>query len=105
MLFDKLDYDFVFFDGPSYNDDNGSSFCSDILEIMEISNSPVIRGVIDTRVSSVFVLQTIFGSNSIRYYPFFRTASFELRKLDLKIKLSASDFKSNFLGRLRLCLR
>lgn len=93
-----LDYDFVFLDGPSYDDENGGSFCADVFHVAETSSAPVIRGVIDTRVSSVFVLQKVFGRQAVRYYPFIRTSDFAVRRKPFRVKISSRDFRSNVCG-------
>ncbi|MCF8176963.1 MAG: hypothetical protein K9J74_00495 [Sulfuritalea sp.] len=99
-----LDYDFVFLDGPSYDDDNGGSFCADVFHVAETSSAPVIRGVIDTRVSSVFVLQKVFGGRAVRYYPFIRTSDFSVKRRPFRVKISSRDFRSNMWGEVDLCL-
>ena len=99
-----LDYDFVFLDGPSYEDENGGSFCADIFHVVETSSAPVIVGVVDTRVSSVFVLQQVFGRSAIRYYPFARTSDFTVRRKPFRRKISSRDFRSNLLGEVGLHL-
>ncbi len=96
------DYSFVFLDGPNYNDEYGSSYCADIIKVIEISNSEIIRGVIDTRVSSVYVLQSIFGTKSIKYFPFLRTSSFVTKNKKINLKLSSKDFRSTPFGRISL---
>ena len=97
-----LDYDFVFLDGPSYEDDNGGSFCADVFHVVETSLAPVIRGVIDTRVSSVFVLQKVFGRRAVRYYPFTRTSDFTVKRQPFRVKISSRDFRSNVWGEVDL---
>lgn len=99
-----LDYDFVFLDGPSYEDENGGAFCADVFHVVETSAAPVIVGVIDTRVSSVFVLQQVFGSRAVRYYPFARTSDFKVRRKPFRVKISSRDFRSNLWGEVDLCL-
>ena len=99
-----LDYDFVFLDGPSYEDENGGSFCADVFHVVETSSAPVVRGVVDTRVSSVFVLQQVFGRRAIRYYPFERTSDFEVSRKPFRVKISSRDFRSSLLGRVNLSL-
>lgn len=99
-----LDYDFVFLDGPSYEDENGGAFCADVFHVVETSAAPVIAGVIDTRVSSVFVLQQVFGSRAVRYYPIARTSDFKVRRKPFRVKISSRDFRSNLWGEVDLCL-
>lgn len=97
-------YDFVFLDGPSYQDDNGGAFCADVFHVLDTSIAPVVRGVIDTRVSSVYVLQKVFGNRAVRYYPFMRTSDFCVAKKDLRVRISSRNFSSNYKGELRLRL-
>jgi hypothetical protein len=99
-----LDYNFIFLDGPSYEDENGGSFCADVFHVVETSSAPVIRGVIDTRVSSVFVLQAVFGSRAVRYYPFARTSDFTVTRKPFRVKISSRDFRSNLWGEVGLQL-
>lgn len=99
-----LDFDFVFLDGPSYDDENGGSFCADVFHVVETSSAAVIRGVIDTRVSSVFVLQKVFGTRAIRYYPFTRTSDFVVKRKPFRVKISSRDFRSNVWGEVDLRL-
>lgn len=78
----KHDYDFVFLDGPNYKDQRGLACCMDSIFVREeVSKSKILRGVIDTRVSSVYVHQQLYGTNSIKYSPLKRTSSFKLEKL------------------------
>lgn len=100
----QLDYDFVFLDGPNYEDENGGAFCADVLHVSEISSAPVIRGVIDTRVSSVYVMQKVFGIRAVRYYPFARTSDFRVKRKPLRVSISSRDFRSNILGEVKLRL-
>ncbi|MDQ2088548.1 hypothetical protein [Marimonas arenosa] len=94
------DYDFVFLDGPYFSDDRGSAFCADVFRAMELSSAPLIRGVIDGRLSSGFVLQCLFGPRAVRYWRVFMTATFRLRNQDLTVPANSSDFRSGITGRL-----
>ncbi len=78
------DYSFVLLDAPSYSDDHGLSFCADVFKVMDISTSKVIHGVVDGRASSVFVLQTLFGVSSARYYHGRYAASFTAPKINFR---------------------
>lgn len=98
----RLDYEFVFLDGPNYDDERGTSFCADVLKVMEWSERRFIRAVVDTRVTSVFVLQTLFGVQAVRYYPFIKTCALRLPCKDLTDKITTRDFSSNPFGRLTL---
>ncbi len=60
-------YDFVFVDGPDYKTDKGGpSFCFDLIKYIENSAAPVYA-IIDTRVSTVYVLQKILGKKLVAY--------------------------------------
>ena len=99
------DYDFVFLDGPSYNDEYGSAFCADVFHVIETSSAPVVRGVIDTRVSSVYVLQKVFGTSAVRYFPFARTSDFRVKPMPFRVNLTSRKFRANLLGGLSLWLK
>jgi hypothetical protein len=96
----RLNYDFVFLDGPSYYDENGGSFCADVFHVLETSLAPQISGVIDTRVSSVFVMQQVFGASAVRYYPIARTSDFMVERKPLRVKITSRDFNTNIWGKL-----
>jgi hypothetical protein len=99
-----LDYDFVFLDGSSYEYENGGSFYADVFHVVDTSAATVVRGVIDTRVSSVFVLQQVFGRRAVPYYPIARTSDFRVGKRPFRTKISSRDFHSNLLGEVGLRL-
>ena len=97
----RHDYDFVFLDGPNYKDERGIACCMDSIFVREeISNSKFLRGVIDTRVSSVYVHQQLYGTNSIKYSPLKRTSSFKLEKLPspLTPKAPSEMFEYSLIG-------
>lgn len=79
----NLPFEFVLIDGPSYNDDKGSSTCMDAIKVRLKSNLETVYCVIDTRNSTVFMMQQIFGVSASRYFPFFRSCVVEMKKLDL----------------------
>jgi hypothetical protein len=65
-------YDFVFIDGPSYKTDKGGpSFCYDLLHYIQNSDTPVYA-VIDTRISTLYVLQKLLGKRLVSYSGFTR---------------------------------
>jgi len=61
-------YDFIFVDGPDYTTVNGQelAFDFDAIHVAKNSTRP-INGLIDKRVSTSFVLQTLFGSDAVSY--------------------------------------
>ena len=96
------DYDFSFLDGPNYNDDKGSSTCMDSIKIRLKSRAQTIACVVDTRVSSVFMLQQIFGTKALKYFPFQRTCSFDMCKISVNPKLNSKCFNSDIFGKLKI---
>lgn len=64
----RREYDFVFIDGPNYRSprDNQMTFDFDYLHILRNSKVP-LAGLIDQRVSTVFVLQQLLGNEKVRY--------------------------------------
>jgi len=64
----KLDYDFVFVDGPNYvaPSDKMVTFDFDFIHAVRNSSKPV-SAIIDKRVSSCYVFQKVFGPGKVRY--------------------------------------
>ena len=98
----NLDYDFVFLDGPSYSDPNGSTSCLDAIKVRISSKSQSIGVVVDTRVSSVFVLQCIFGTSVVKYRDWQRTCSFEIPPISDAPGLGSGAFNNYLSGRLSI---
>ena len=98
----RYDYDFVFLDGPSYTDQYGDSCCLDALKVRLTSKSKKIFGVIDTRVSSVFVMQNIFGLKNLKYFNFKRTSEFQLGYISNKPNINSKSFNYSLSGDVRL---
>lgn len=96
------DYDLVFLDGPNYDDNYGSSTCMDALKVRLRSEKNIIHCIVDTRVSTVFMMQKIFRKSDITYYSIFRASSFKMHKIEHRPKLNSSNFTSNINGRIRL---
>ena len=96
-----LEYDFVFIDGPKYTTklDGHPTFDFDYINILRKSNKPVM-GLIDQRVSTVFVLQQLLGIDKIKYLPAYGVTVIkpcvkeDLGSLDKK--LSSSNFIPSF---------
>lgn len=95
----KKPYDFIFLDGPSYDDENGSSTNMDTIKVRLISDKDNVSCVIDTRVSTVLMMQKIFGNQIVRYFPIFRTCVFDMTKLLNNPKLDSSKFKYSLFGK------
>jgi hypothetical protein len=94
-------YDFVFVDGPKYISkiDYVPTFDYDFIDVLKRSVSPV-SGLIDKRLSTVFVLQQILGHKKIIYCPI-RGLGFILpvTKNDLgnlSTKIDSTNFMKSF---------
>lgn len=98
----KLPYEFVLLDGPSYNDENGSSTCMDAIKVRQMSEAETINCVIDTRNSTVFMMQKIFGLRYSRYYPFMRTCLITMKKIKATPRLDSKSFTFDINGKLSL---
>jgi hypothetical protein len=62
-------YEFVFVDGPSYRTDDGAmTFDLDILDVIQRSGRPV-SAIVDSRVSTCWVLQQVLGTEKVRFDP------------------------------------
>lgn len=61
-------YDFVFVDGPKYKSplDGAATFDFDYIHVLRRTDKPV-GCLIDKRLSTVFVLQQLLGSDKVRY--------------------------------------
>ena len=97
-------YDFVFLDGPSFEDEFGTSFCADAIYVSEMRRDGILRGVIDGRASSAYVMQQMFGLKAVRYYLSLLSASFEIDTSKIRKKLNSTDMVSSVSGKLRLPL-
>lgn len=64
----EKEYDFVFIDGPEHHSPSDGHFCFDFdfLFILKKSSKPVY-GLIDYRLSTGFVLQTLLGYEKVKY--------------------------------------
>ena len=96
------DYDFVFLDGPNFDDDRGTSFCADILYAYQISGKKTLRGVFDGRASSAFVVQTLFGKKSVTYFIPSLAGKFCIPKGKSFETFNTTDFRNGVSGRLFL---
>ena len=94
-------YDFCFIDGPDYVDDKGSSFDFDIVNIFLKSKIKNIRGVVDTRVTTCFAIQTLFGSDSLKYYSYKRASKFNISNILVK-KVESKNFINSYNGFLKI---
>ena len=98
----KYSFDFIFLDGPYNSDEKGSSTCMDIIKIRLQSDDELITCVVDTRVSSVWMMQQIFSVKVIKYFPIFRTCSFDIPKFIQIPRLIVVHLIQVFTGRLNL---
>jgi len=105
------EYDFVFVDGPKYQSpqDNHPTFDFDYLHILRNSKTPV-AGLIDQRVSTVFVLQQLLGIDKVRYSPAlgicYLSACNQDDLANLSEDISSANFVPSFrvLSRTRVCM-
>lgn len=98
----NLPYEFVLIDGPNFNDDNGSSTCMDAIKVRRMSNLETVYCVIDTRNTTVFMMQQIFGVASSRYFPTTRSCIVQMKKIRNAPRLDSTSFKFSFMGKLNL---
>jgi hypothetical protein len=64
----RADYDFIFVDGPHHRSHNGDAFCFDFDFIHLLRNSTIpIAGIVDYRLSSSYVLQTLLGAEKVKF--------------------------------------
>ena len=96
------EYDFVFLDGPDFNDERGTSYCADALYVYEKSGKRPLCGVFDGRASSVFVIQTLFGKHAIKYFAPSVAGTFKLGFEKSYEKFNTTDFKNQLTGGLYL---
>ena len=96
------EYDFVFLDGPNFEDDKGTTFCADPLYVYLKSGKKSLTGVFDGRVSSAFVIQTLFGRKSVKYFTPSLAGTFRLEAGKSFEKFNSTDFKNLLAGRLFL---
>jgi len=96
-------YDFVFVDGPKYEspEDGGATFDFDYLHVLRSSDKPV-GCLIDKRLSTVFVLQQILGSDKVQYSAIAGLGNVQpCTKSDLGT-IATSISSKNFAGSLRV---
>jgi predicted O-methyltransferase YrrM len=64
----EKDFDFVFIDGPEHHSPNDNQFCFDydFLYVLQHSTKAV-SGLIDYRLSTGYVLQTVLGFDKVKY--------------------------------------
>lgn len=95
-------YDFVFLDGPNFDDENGSTFCADALYVLKQNWTEKVIGVFDARVSSAFVLQTLFGRSAIKYFVPSLAGTFYLKNRKDFERFVSTDFRNTISGRVFL---
>lgn len=95
-------YDMVFVDAPSYYDVQGDTTCMDALKVRINSDKDLVYCVIDTRISSVFMMQKIFGLRTLRYFPFHRACMFAMHKIKKYSKLNSQSFSYSLHGKCSL---
>ena len=95
-------YDFVYLDGPKFDDEKGTSFCADPIYLYQKSEKKVLKGVFDGRASSAFVIQTLFGKKAINYFAPSQAGTFHLQDGKAYEDFATTDFKNMLTGRLYL---
>ena len=98
----ERDFDFVFLDGPNFEDDKGTTFCADALYIYQKSGKKALEGVFDGRASTAFVIQTLFGRKSVEYFIPSLAGTFQLEAEKDFEKFNTTDFRNKLTGRLFL---
>ncbi len=96
-------YDFVFVDGPKYESplDGGATFDFDFIHVLRNAEKPV-GCLIDKRLSTVFVLQQLLGSDRVKYSAIAGLGYVQpCTKSDLGT-IATSISSSNFAGSLRV---
>ncbi len=96
-------YDFVFVDGPKYESplDGGATFDFDYIHVLKGAEKPV-GCLIDKRLSTVFVLQQLLGTDKVRYSAIAGLGYVRpCTKSDLGT-IATSISSSNFAGSLRV---
>ena len=97
-----MEFDMIFIDGPSYDDQSGSSACLDGVRYACLNLNADAICIIDTRVSSAFVMQQIFGSKEFRYRNLTRASMGRISALDPAPLLTSQSFKYNLNGQIKL---
>lgn len=95
-------YDFVFVDGPKYESplDGGATFDFDFIHVLRNAEKPV-GCLIDKRLSTVFVLQQLLGTDRVKYSAIAGLGYVQpCTKSDLGT-IATSISSSNFAGSLR----
>lgn len=102
----QREYDFVFVDGPKYRSpqDGHPTFDFDFLHVLQNSRIPV-AGLIDQRVSTVFVLQQLLGKDKVRYSPALGIGYLSACNRDDLGKLSEDLSSANFVPSFRVLTR
>lgn len=95
-------YNLVFLDGPAFEDDKGTTFCADALYVYQKSGKKPLQGVFDGRASSAFVIQTLFGKKSVKYFIPSLAGTFFLEEGRTYEKFNTTDFRNRFTGTLYL---
>lgn len=95
-------YDYFFLDGPDFKDEFGTTFCADVIFVAQRTAKTTLRGVIDGRASTAFVLQTLLGVRSARYFVPNMACRFHFDTERLEKNFNSTDFSAGLSGRLKL---
>ena len=96
-------YDFVFVDGPKYMSpqDGGATFDFDFIHVLRTAEKPV-SCLIDKRLSTVFVLQQLLGTDKVTYSAVAGLGHIKPCTKDDLGKIATSISSKNFANSLRL---
>lgn len=99
----EREYDFVFVDGPKYQSpvDGGATFDFDFIHVLRNARKPV-GGLVDKRLSTVFVLQQLLGPGKVKYSPVDGLGYVVPSNRDDLGNIATSISSSNFSGSFRL---
>ena len=93
----RYDYDFIFVDGPNYNDKNGMSCSFDIIYILS-NFSKKFDCLIEKRVGTSYIMQKILGRKSVKLSIINRTTFVKANSINLKTKLDSRVFFKSVLN-------
>jgi hypothetical protein len=107
----EKEFDFVFIDGPEHHSPNDNQFCFDFdfLYVLKNAFKPVY-GLIDYRLSTGFVLQTVLGCDKVKYncikeigmiYPVNKS---DIKQLNLDSLTRRFNLDASLLGNTRIKL-
>ena len=87
----KMKYDFIFVDGPNYNDQEGMSSSFDIVYILN-NFSQKFDCIIEKRVSTSYIMQKLLGRKSVKLSLINRTTFLKADKKKINKRLDSRVF-------------